>query len=325
MRTTKLSHDAFVVDVCLSQAMRYLIWPSLWPALLLAGCASNVVPVEEAVDMKNVPQDYGSIGNGNYDYNDQPFQPQADHQVQVYEWLGPGVSEETAPKPADDFDDGLVVVNPSGFRRPGGEVLLAVNIRTSFAQTPRAFPNSFEGRLAIWIDWDYNRTFAATENVYNQPLDLPFQVGNTLFSQALVLIPVKVPANFVPRLVMNNGNAGGIEHPSIRARVAYDVKPSPLTNPGGSEKFGEVEDHAVSLNDLAFFSDNPAAPSTVAALPPVLLVVFRDLLGRSLALMQSDLQGRMVVRRGVAVADLATLVGFVAEAQKNVLPGRVPR
>jgi len=320
MKTTQLRHDEFA-----AASWIHPLLGALWLASLLTGCASNVVPIEGAVDMKHVPQDYGSAGDGNYDYNDQPFQPQADHQIQVYEWLGPGVSEETAPKPADDFDDGLVVVNPSGFRRPGGKVLLAVNIRTSFAQTPGAFPNSWEGRLAIWIDWDYNGTFAANEDVYNQPIDLPFQVENMIFSQALVLIPVKVPATFMPRFVTNNGNVRGVEHPPIRARLAYDVKPIRPITPGGSDMFGEVEDHAVSLNDLAFFSDDPAAPSAAAALPPVLLVAFRDILGRSLALMQSDLEGQMVIRRGVAVADFATLVGFVVDVQRNVLPGRMPR
>ncbi len=317
MSTIKRLYDACVVASRIGQ-----LYGALWMVLIVVGCASQVVPIEEAVDVKHVPQDYGSIGDGNYDYNDQPFQPQADHQMQVYEWIGHGVSEEKAPKPADDFDDGLVVVNPSGFRQPGGEILLAVNLRTSFAQTPRAFPNFFEGRLAIWIDWNYNSTFAANEDVYNQPIDLPFQVGNMIFSQALVLIPVKVPATFAPRFVTNNGNVSGVEHPPIRARFAYNDKPSLPIKPVGSERFGEVEDHTVSLNDLAFFSDDPDAPTAVSALPPILLVAFRDMLGKPLALMQSDLEGQVVIRRGIERADLATLVGFVEETRKNVLPRR---
>lgn len=318
MSTTKRLYDE-----CVAASWIGLLFGALWMVLLVTGCASQVVPVQEAVDIQNVPQDYGGFGDGNYDFNDQPFQPQADHRIQMYVWLGPGVSEETAPKPADDFDDGLVVVNPSGFRQPGGEVLLAVNIRTSFPRDPFVFPNSFEGRLAIWIDWDYNRTFAANEDVYNQPIDLPFLVGNMTFSQALVLIPVKVPANFVPRPVANNGSVRGVEHPPIRARVAYDLKPIRPIEPGGSEEFGEVEDHAVSLNDLAFFSDDPAAESAAATLPPVLRIAFRDMLGKSLALMQTDLDGRMVFRRGVAVADFGTLVGFVEDTRRNVIPRRV--
>jgi hypothetical protein len=326
MSTTKLLYDEF-----LAASWIRLLFGAFWMALLLTGCAS-VVPIEEAVDIQNVPQDKGGVVDGRYDYNDLPFLPLADHRIQVYEWLGPGVSEENAPKPVDDFDDGLVVVNPSGFRQPGGVVDLAVNIRTSFAQNPRGFPNTFEGRLAIWIDWDYNRTFIAAENVYNQPIDLPFQVGNMTFSQALVLIPVTVPANFQPRLVMGpdpqkpgQQKVIGVENPPIRARVAYGRKPLVPINPGGSQPYGEVEDHADSQNELAFFSDDPAAPSALAALPPVLLVAFRDMLGKSLALMQSDLEGQIVLRRGIAVADLATLVAFVADAQSSVLPGRVPQ
>ena len=317
MSTTKLLHDEFVAASWIR-----LLWGALWMALLLTGCAS-VVPIEEAVDIQNVPQDKGGVADGKYDYNDQPFLPQAEHRIQVYEWLGPGVSEETASKPADDFDDGLVVVNPSGFRRPGGVVVLAVNIRTSFAQNPPAFPNNFEGRLAIWIDWDYNRTFAVAEDVYNQLIDLPFQGGNRTFSQALIVIPVRVPANFRPRLVGDPENPIGIENPPIRARLAYGVKPTRPIRPGGTEAYGEVEDHADSLNDLAFFSDDPTAPSAVAALPPVLLVSFRDMLGKPLVLMQSDVEGQIVLRQTVAVADLATLVAFVADAQKSILPGRV--
>jgi hypothetical protein len=127
----------------------------------------------------------------------------------------------------------------------------------------------------------------------------------------------------VPRPVANNGSVRGVEHPPIRARVAYDLKPIRSIEPGGSEEFGEVEDHAVSLNDLAFFSDDPAAESAAATLPPVLRIAFRDMLGKSLALMQTDLDGRMVFRRGVAVADFGTLVGFVEDTRRNVIPRRV--
>lgn len=300
----------------------HMLLPTFWMALL-PGCVPVVVPVEEPVDVQNVPEDRGRGYDGLYDYNDQPFQPQAFHRLQLYEWLGPGVSEENAPKPADDFDDGLVVVNPSGFRRPGGVVDLAVNVRTSFAQNPHYFPNTLEGRLAIWIDWNYNGTLAVNENVYNQPIDLPFRVENKSFSQAHALIPVTVPANFTPRLVMGpdpqrpgQQKVLGVENPPIRVRLAYGRKPTAPIDPGGEQSWGEVEDHAVSENDLAFFSDDPAAPSTIAALPPVLLATFRDMLERRLVLMRSDLEGQIVSRQGVDMADMATLVEFIAIAQR---------
>lgn len=299
---------------------------ALWMTLLLTGCASVVVPLKESVEVENVPQDRGRSSDDLYDYNDQPFLPRAFHRIQMYEWLGPGVSEESAPKPADGFDDGLVVVNPSRFRQPGDTVLLAVNIRTSFAQNPFFFPNRLEGGLGIWIDWDYNSTFAANEGVYNQPIDLPFEAGNMTFSQALVLIPVTVPPSFQPRLVMGqdpqnpeNQTVIGVENPPIRARVGYGFKPKEPITPGGDEVYGEVEDHAVSVNDLAFFFDDPAAPRAVAALPPALVATFRDLLGKRLVLMRYDLDGQIISRRGVDAADMMTLVEFVVNAQDTRL------
>jgi hypothetical protein len=305
---------------------RCVLFGALWVTLLLTGCASVVAPLKESVEVENVPQDRGRSEDDLYDYNDQPFLPRAFHRIQMYEWLGPGVSEENAPKPADDFDDGLVEVNPSRFRQPGGTVLLAVNIRTSFAQNPFFFPRKLEGGLGIWIDWDYNSTFAVNEGVYNQPIDLPFEVGNMAFSQALVLIPVTVPPSFQPRQVMGqdpqnpeNQTVIGMENPPIRVRVSYGFKPMQPIPPGGDEVYGEVEDHAVSMNDLAFFSDDPAAPTSVAALPPALVATFRNFLGTRLVLMRSDLGGQIISRRGVDVVDMETLIEFVVSSQGSLL------
>ncbi len=296
----------------------------IWQYALLATVAGLLacqvpvrVPLSGEVSLANVPNDLNRQSDDLKDYSDQPLAPVAFHGVQIYEWLGPGVSEETGPRPADTFDDGMVVVNPSSFRA-GQTVVLAVNVRSSSAIFPNSFTRNFTAILAAWIDWNYNSTFQATEEVIRVEDKIPFEAGGERFAQALFLLPVRVPGNFVPlQLTDKSGDPIGIRPPSIRVRVDYQLDPRPL-GPGGEAYYGEVEDHDVSPNDLAFYMDNPADEGATG-LSAVVVGYSRALAGNRLLVVKFS---REAERRTVTRFDSTPLIGLLellAAARLEVL------
>jgi hypothetical protein len=275
------------------------------------------VPLSGEVSLADVPDDFHRQGDDLKDYSDQPFAPTAWHGAQVFEWLGPGVSEEKAPNPADTFDDGMVVVNPSSFRA-GRTVVLAVNVRSSYANFPQAFIKAFTAILAVWIDWDYSSSFEVAEEVIRVEDTIPFESGGDEFSQALFLLPVRVPNNFVPRQITDtSGTPIGIRPPPIRVRLDYQLVRRPL-GPGGEALYGEVEDHDISPNDLAYFMDNPKDEG-ITGLSAAMVGYSRALAGSRLLVAKYSLQRKARALTQFAVTPLAELLEILSTARAEAL------
>lgn len=192
-----------------------------------------------------------------WDHHDAPYNPPASHEAQYWEWLGPGVTEEVAALPADPFDDGIVITNPQNFRA-GNQLTIVATICTRFPEHPDQFKTRERAGLGVWIDWDYNKTFAPNENVFHAFLDVRFMINNVPVHCGRVTFTAQVPANFKPKPVTEQtpeGSLEGIELPALRARLNYntlgDVSDprSPgykLPDVGGHSAWGEVEDHDLS-------------------------------------------------------------------------------
>jgi hypothetical protein len=271
------------------------------------------VPISGEIPLEDVPDDRDRQGPALQDYSDLPFPPVASHRVQAFEWLGRGVSEERAPRPEDTFDDGLVVVNPSSFR-PRRTVVLAVNIRSSYDRDPQSFAGVFTAVLAVWIDWDHSGSFEASEEAGRAEDKIPFEADGQKFGQALILLPVRVPDSFVPRRVRDAaGRLIGLRQPAIRVRVDYQVNRMPL-GPGGEATYGEVEDHDVSPNDLAFHTENEADEG-MAGLSSAAVGYARALAGNRLVVARDsrEREGREV--RGFESVPLAALLEIFAAAR----------
>ncbi len=285
----------------------------IWRYALLATVAGLLacqvpvrVPLSGEVSLLDVPNDFNRQSDDLKDYSDQPFAPVASHGVQIFEWLGPGVSEETGPRQADTFDDGMVVVNPSSFRA-GQTVVLAVNVRSSSAIFPNSFTRNFTAILAVWIDWNYNSTFEAAEEVIRVEDKIPFEAGGEKFAQALFLLPVRVPGDFKPlELTDKSEKLIGIRPPPIRVRVDYQLNRRPL-GPGGEAYYGEVEDHDVSPNDLAFYLDDPADEG-FTGLSAIMVGYSRALAGSRLLVAKYSPEGET---RTVTRFDSAPLFGLL--------------
>jgi hypothetical protein len=290
---------------------------ALLPCLFACQMAAVRVPLSGEVSLANVPDDFHRQGDDLKDYNDQPFAPTAWHGAQIFEWLGPGVSEEKAPNADDTFDDGMVVVNPSSFRA-GRTVVLAVNVRSSYANFPQSFLKVFTAILAVWIDWNYNSSFAAAEEAMRVEDTIPFESGGEQFSQALYLLPVQVPKTFVPRQVTDtSGSPIGIRPPPIRLRLDYQLMRRPL-GPGGEASYGEVEDHDISPNDLAYFMDNPKDEG-ITGLSAAMVGYSRALAGSRLLVAKYSPQAKTRTLTPFAVTPLAGLLEILAVARAEVL------
>lgn len=223
------------------------------------------------VPTDDVPDDRG--GGGDPDFNDAPFAPVASHLIQFYEWLGVGVTQEPAPNPIDAFNDGVFVVNPRNLA-PGRVIVVGVLVSTQFAAVPGAFPAGSSGGLVVWVDWNFNSTFVAGEQVFAAQVGLPFNIGGVNFPRGIVQFPVRVPANFVP--VAN-------QFPPIRARLNWAaLAPVALPGPGGGTTFGEVEDIRHPINDFSMINEG----------------LKRGLLGEAYAFMRYDEGGEVKERQG---------------------------
>ena len=275
------------------------------------------VPLSGEVSLADVADDFNRQGDDLKDYSDQPFAPTAWHGAQIFEWLGPGVSEEKSPRAEDTFDDGMVVVNPSSFRA-GRTVVLAVNVRSSYGTFPQSFGKLFTAILAVWIDWDYSSSFEVAEEAIRVEDTIPFEDGGEEFSQALFLLPARVPNNFVPRQVIDaSGRPIGIRPPPIRVRLDYQLMRRPL-GPGGEALYGEVEDHDISPNDLAYFMDNPEDEG-VMGLSAAMIGYSRALAGSRLLVAKYSPQGKTRTLTQFALTPLAGLLEILATARAEVL------
>lgn len=255
--------------------MRNKISKSLFiPIIVLSvlNCRDEPLPqptqegVPGPVDTNDVPND--GLGGVNPDFNDAPFAPIASHLIQFWEWLGVGVTEEFVPNLVDGFNDGVFVVNPRNLA-PGRVIIVGVLVSTRFGTVPGGFPVGSGGGLSVWIDWNFNSTFAAAELVFAGQVGLPFVIGGVNFPRGIVMFPARVPANFQP--VAN-------QFPPIRARLNWKgTVPVPLPGPGGAETYGEVEDIRHPINDFTMINEG----------------LNRGLLGEAFAFLRYDESGNV--------------------------------
>lgn len=207
------------------------------------------VPIGETVTEKDPPSNPGLP-----DYHDSPYGPPASHLSQYWEWLGPGVTEEGAPRDADTRDDGISVLNPGNFR-PGGKLDFVVTVCSRYPEHPEAFRPTERAGLGVWVDWNHNKTFEPGENVFHKFLDVRFVLNGNPVHCGQVSFPVIVPANFQPKIVVETNQDGstreGLELPAVRGRLNYntvadieDARPPgySLPNVAGETNWGEVED-----------------------------------------------------------------------------------
>ncbi|MEO0998798.1 MAG: GEVED domain-containing protein [Pseudomonadota bacterium] len=237
------------------------------------------------------------------DYNDRPYRPKAWHDRHYLEWLGSNASEEAQPKEADDFDDGLWVLNPR-IIAAGRTITLGVTVKTAWAVNPWRFQIPGKNtKLGVWIDWNHNKTFELNENVFTKVVAVPFVDGAKKFAHQFVTIPVKVPASYVQA----TGPDGAAAPPAMRVRLTLSAIGDPLL-PGGRLEYGEVEDHDFAGNDLSYYRGETEPVRALASYSPAVQALSRDLLGSKLALVAYDVDGEIAYAKGVEALDLATLI-----------------
>ena len=158
------------------------------------------------------------------DYSDAPSPyPIASHPDTTFQWLGPGVSNESAPRVVDTFDDG-VVWNPMDVV-PGSTFDLTFEA-TSTYQT--------EVIVGIWIDWNQ-------DGIWADPSERVVDWEGTVFSSGsgyhtFVTETIDVPSTVV------------LGETWVRARLNWAHSyTAPDMSPTAYQLFGECEDYALTV------------------------------------------------------------------------------
>jgi hypothetical protein len=134
-----------------------------------------------------------------------------------------------------------------------------------------------------------------------------------------------VPNDFNRQAIDKAGTPLGIRPPPIRVRLDYQFNRRPL-GPGGEAYYGEVEDHDISLNDLAYFMDNPNDEG-VTGLSAAMVGYSRALAGRRLLVVKYSRHDKTRTLTSFAVAPWPDLLSVLATARAEVRgePGETQR
>lgn len=255
------------------------------------------------------------------DFSDRGFTPVAWHTEHSSSWLGHLVDEEAQPNDPDNFDDGVFVVTPRNFR-PGNIVVLAAVVRTRWALRPNFFnqPPS-TNKLGIWIDWDYNHDFSETERVVSKNFNPPFSRDGVNSPHNIFFFSIQVPQNYQPRTFEDERGGDHLEHPTVRARVAFNHQDEQI-QAGMSEVYGEVEDIVISPNDIVMYEESGPYEDGYASLPPVGRFILGRLLGDAMGLTVLDSGGATLHAAVVESLHVDDLREAVSWATREVMAAK---
>jgi len=179
-------------------------------------------------------QIYPAISSTNTDYGDAPSPYGiASHDIQDYDWLGEGVSEESSYGGVgwqDTYDDGIIL---SSNLVPGKEFTLTF---IAVAYNPTQTSKSWHQYVKIWIDWDQSGSWEDGESLLLQfPKNYWHRyVKNLAPGEYLQEVVVK-------RFVVPSDAKLGTTWLRVRISRYWGMKPT------GNYTHGECEDYPINI------------------------------------------------------------------------------